>query len=471
MTRPAIPLHDYQQRWIADRSRFVIGKWSRQSGKTFTSTLAIVDDVYEGMTRGERREWVILSRGEKQAAEAMTKGVALHARAYGFAADVLTGTFEAPDETKYRELRITFPNGARVIALPANPDTARGYSAGVFLDEFGRHAKSREIWAALFPTISAGYRIRIASTPAGKQGKFYELMTSGADSGWSRHAVDIHQAVADGLPRDVEELRRGLADEDIWRQEFECEWLDEASSWLDYDLIDACEHPDAGRPELAGDGHTFIGNDIGRRRDLWVAWVWELVGDVAWTREVRTLSRQPFSAHDQALDELVARYRPLRIALDQTGMGEKPVEDAQRRYGPSRVEGVQMTAARKLALADALRERMSDRAARLPAGDRVLRADLHSVRKEVGVTGGVRLLVGAEQEGDGSHADRFWAAALGCGAMQGLGGPIEGEIIPGELLGSLPYGGPDPVYERGAAGFDGRGGLIRSADVVERMGY
>ena len=464
MTRPAIPLYDYQRKWIADRSRFVIGMWSRQSGKTFTSTLAIVDDVYEGMTRGERRDWVILSRGEKQAAEAMANGVALHARAYGLAADVITGAFEGRDGTKYRELRITFPNGARVIALPANPDTARGYSAGVFLDEFARHAKSREIWAALFPTISAGYRIRIASTPAGKRGKFYEIMTSGADSGWSPHVVDIHRAVADGLPRDVEGLRRGLADEDIWRQEFECEWLDEASSWLDYDLIDACEHPDAGRPELTGDGPAFIGNDIGRRKDLWVAWVWELVGDVAWTREVRTLSRQ-------ALDELVARYRPLRIALDQTGMGEKPVEDAQRRYGSSRVEGVQMSAPRKLALADALRERMSDRAARLPAGDRVLRADLHSVRKEVGVTGGVRLLVGAEGEGDGSHADRFWAAALGCGAMQSLGGPIEGEVIPGELLGAFPYGGPDPIYPGSTGAPEDRAGLIRSTDVAERMGY
>ena len=32
----------------------------------------------------------------------------------------------------------------------ANPDTARGFSANVFLDEFAFHKDSREIWKALF---------------------------------------------------------------------------------------------------------------------------------------------------------------------------------------------------------------------------------------------------------------------------------------------------------------------------------
>jgi phage FluMu gp28-like protein len=91
--------------------------------------------------------------------------------------------------------------------LPANPDTARGFSANVFLDEFAFHADSRKIWAALFPVISRqNLKLRITSTPNGKNNKFYDLMTS--DSGiWSKHSTDIYQAVLDGLPRNPKEMK------------------------------------------------------------------------------------------------------------------------------------------------------------------------------------------------------------------------------------------------------------------------
>ena len=39
------------------------------------------------------------------------------------------------------------------------------------------HKDSREIWKALFPVISAGWKLRVVSTPNGKGNKFYELVT------------------------------------------------------------------------------------------------------------------------------------------------------------------------------------------------------------------------------------------------------------------------------------------------------
>ena len=218
MTTPAVPLYAYQKRWIEDQSRFKIAMFSRQCGKTFTTTLDIVDDCYRAWAAKRRVRWVILSRGERQAAEAMREGVKLHAKSYGMAIDEVSRDFVAQDGTIYKELEITLPRGSRVIALPANPDTARGYSANIFLDEFARHQNSRQIWGALFPVLSAGHRIAIASTPNGKGNKFYELMT-GDDRVWSRHRIDIHQAVADGLPYNIEELKAGLGDEDLWDQE------------------------------------------------------------------------------------------------------------------------------------------------------------------------------------------------------------------------------------------------------------
>ena len=414
--RTALTLYPYQQRWVRDQSRFKIGMFARQTGKTFTTTLEIVDDCYEHATLGKRTRWVILSRGERQASEAMEEGVKRHAKAYGMAIDALEFEFEAESGEKYKALEVVLPGGSRITALPANPDTARGYSANVFLDEFALHRDSRKIWGALFPIISAGYRIRVTSTPQGKSNKFYELMSD--ESGfWSRHIVDIHQAVADGLPRDIPMLKAGLNDDELWRQEYELEWLDEASAWLPYDLINSCEDPAAGDPKLYRGGLTVIGNDIARRKHLWVAWPMEFVGDVLWTREIRELDNAPFSEQDEVLDEMVLdRYRTMRVAMDQTGMGEKPVEDAKRRYGQSVVEGVLLSPARRLDLATALKQRFEDRKIRIPAGRRELRADLHGIKKIAGPTGAPRLVIDDDDSESGSHSDRFWAAALAAGA-------------------------------------------------------
>ena len=395
---PAVPLYGYQQRWFLDRSRFKIGKFARQTGKTFTTTLEIVDDCYEAEAAGGRTRWVILSRGERQAAEAMASGVKLHAAAYQIGLESLEYDFKGDSGVSYKALEVAFPNGSRITALPANPDTARGFSANVFLDEFAFHKDSRKIWTALFPVISRGYKLRVTSTPNGKGNKFYELCT-GKDGIWSRHDVDIYQAVADGLPFDIEQMRAAINDEDAWAQEYELEWLDEASAWLTFELIMAAEHAEAGNPELYTGGSCFIGNDIAARNDLWVAWVWELLGDVLWTREVIARRRIKFAVQDAIMDELMERYRVVRLAMDQTGMGEKPVEDAKKRYGAHKVEGVLFTAPRKLAIATSGKQAFEDRKVRIPEGDPVLRADLHKVKKVIGTTGAPRLVADSDSAG------------------------------------------------------------------------
>ena len=408
--------YDYQRAWLNDLSRFKIGMWSRQVGKTFCTTFEIAEDMVDAFLGGRRAPWVMLSRGERQSASNLRqlKG---HLKALGHAFEELESDFRVDEHTVYKRLEIKMSDDVWVIALPANPDTARGESANVYLDEFAIHRDSREIWGALFPVVSAGWKVRITSTPKGKANKFYELMTA-EDSDWSRHVVDIHRAAAEGLPRDVEELRRGLGDEELWQQEFECQWLDEASAWLPYDLITAAEEDEAGAPERYAGGACYIGNDIAARNDLWVAWVIEEVGDVFWTREVRVLKRASFAEQDAVLDELVARYRVARICMDQTGMGEKPVEDAKARYGGSRVEGVIFTQGIKLVLATAGKQAFEDRRIRIPAGDMTLRADLHKLKRIMGPTGAPRFVAEADSTG---HADYAWACFLAVNAASTAG--------------------------------------------------
>ena len=75
LAAPALPLYAYQRRWVQDDSRFKIAMFARQCGKTFTSTLELALDCALAEAAGQRRRWVILSRGERQAREAMNEGV------------------------------------------------------------------------------------------------------------------------------------------------------------------------------------------------------------------------------------------------------------------------------------------------------------------------------------------------------------------------------------------------------------
>jgi len=427
-SKAAVPLYAYQKRWLLDDSRFKIGMFARQTGKTFTTTLEIVDDCFAAEARGSRARWVILSRGERQAREAMEEGVKKHCKAYNLAIEEIASTFHGADGTIYNTLEVVLPGGSRITALPANPDTARGFSANVFLDEFAFHADSRKIWSALFPVISNGYKLRVTSTPNGKGNKFYELMTSGElDGVWSRHLVDIYTAVADGLPRDIAELKAGLNDEDAWAQEYELQWLDEASSWISYELIDGVESDHAGQPEAYSGGACFVGVDIAARNDLFVIWVLEQVGDVYWTREIIARRRISFAEQDALLDEVFKTYRVLRCCMDQTGMGEKPVEDAQRRYGTMRVEGVLFTGPNKLTMATQGKEAFEDKRIRIPLGDRDLRADLHKLKKITSPTGTPRFV--ADSDADG-HADRAWACFMALNAAGNGSVKIEYQGVP-----------------------------------------
>lgn len=433
MTAPL--LYPYQRRWVSDRARFKTGMMARQCGKTFTTTLEAVLDCLDAEAVGRKTRWTILSISQDRAKDAIDNGVKLHLQVLKIAFEALEVPVLEIQETAF-EVRLA--GGSRIRAVSANPTTARGMTENVILDEFAHHKDSRKIWAAMYPVISRpDLKLRVISTPNGKGNRFYDLMT-GADRLWSRHVVNIHQAVADGLPRNVAELRAGMGDDDMWAQEFELEWLDEASAWLSYDLINGVENRLAGLPEHYTGGSCFVGVDIGVRRDLFVIWVLESVGDVLWTREIITRQRVSFGEQDALLDEVMRRYRVVRVCMDQTGLGEKPVEDAQRRHGTLRVEGVLFTSSAKLDLAIAGKKAFQDVRLRIPMGSPELREDLHRVKQVVGATGVPRFV--AERDGHG-HADRTWACFLAVTAA-GVPGYVA-EYRPGSDVGGLWKPRPD----------------------------
>jgi len=420
-TSPAVVLYDYQQQWVKDQAKFKAGMMSRQCGKTFTATFEIVNDCLGKESRRQKSRWVILSRGERQAREAMEEGIKRHLAAFrtGFRA------LEYDWEPTVRALEVILPGGSRITALPSNPDTARGFSANVLLDEFAFHADSRKIWQAVFPIVSKpGLMLRVISTPNGKSNKFYELMTDQSGT-WSRHTTDIYQAVADGLPRNIEELRAGISDPDAWAQEYECRFIDEATAYITYEMITSCEDERAGieiQNIAALQGDLYMGVDIGRKKDLTVIWIWEKVGDVLWTRMVRRLFREPFRIQR----EILFTYLPFtrRCCIDATGLGMQLAEEAVEKYG-SRAEAVMFTASAKEDMAVTIRRHFEDRTIRIPI-DREIRDDLHSIKKITTAAGNTRF--DAERT-DAGHADHFWAAALGTHAATNPTGVVTYETV------------------------------------------
>lgn len=410
MTLPGPILLPYQRRYVADKSRFKAAMWSRQSGKSFSGTLETVDDSLERKTT-----WIYLSRGERQSLELAEKAK-MHLAAYRAGAEALEDYFIGDSGEKFTQYQFRLPNESRHIFLPANPDTARGYSGNVFLDEFAIHKDSRAIWGALYPIITRrpDYKIRIMSTPMGLNNKFADIWMGkgermGGKTVWSRHKVSIYDAVADGLPVDPEELKAGLDDEELWAQEYLCEFLDEATAFLSYELIGRAEDQMATldydlRDFLKG-LERFMGYDVGRRRDLSVLWLLERIGDVFWTRVMERLERMPFSQQAQRLDSVIPHVS--RACIDETGLGMQLAEQAQERHG-SRVEPVTFNGSVKNDLATTFRRAFEDRTIRIPEEER-LRRSLHKVRRVVTSAGNIRY--DAESEADG-HADEFWAGAL-----------------------------------------------------------
>lgn len=470
---PVVKLTLYQQRWVQDKSRFKIGKWSRQAGKSFATSLEAVIDCFEnaGTT------WVFLSAGERQSKELM-RTAAIHARAINLAISEVEDTFKGEDKTEYKQLEILFPNGSRIIGLPANPSTARGHSANILLDEFGFHKDSREIWKALFPTVTRGYKIRIISTPQGKKNKFYELWTAktlqqydgtehvhiGERGGYSKHNVTIDQAVSMGLDLfdeegnriETEDLRIALNDDEAWHQEYLVEFLDETTAWLPYDLIETVEDvrlvaeptwvtrlvaeailhhqeykhlesPPAFSPawlfdELQITGDLYLGFDVARHRDLSIIWVDEKRGEIYCTLAAVSLKKQPFGVQRNVLFSLMKLPRMRRTCIDRTGIGEDMAERALELFGSSRVEGIQFTSAAKEVLAHGIKKSFEDQRDRIPA-DQTIRQSLHSVKKTTTDTGHFRF--DAERTDLVGHADHFWAKALAVSARSTASAPIE----------------------------------------------
>ncbi len=431
----------YQVAWIKDTSRFKLWEKSRRIGATYAQSY---EDVLSAARAVKPMDVWFTSADETAAAEYI-RYCAQWAQLFNIAARDL-GEVVLDSEKDIKALSIEFATGKRIYGLSSNPKAFRSKGGKLVIDEYAFHAAPEELWKAALPVITWGFPVRIISTYNGKGNRYYRMVSQAkkdiAEKGksqWRLHTTTIETAVAQGLADKImgrtliaaerqawiDEAREAAGDEDTWQQEYMCNPVDEATAWLTWELITSAEHADAGRPELYQGGDCYVGMDIGRRRDRTVIWVLERVGDVLWTREVVSLKGASFAEQDAEEDRIFRTYRVRRMCKDQTGMGEKPVEDSKRRHGEYRVEGVLFTGPIKQHLATLGKEAFEDRKARIPQ-DRAIRESHHAVRKMMTVAGNPRFDADRSEAG---HADEFWAHMLALHAAEDTQQPAAGASI------------------------------------------
>jgi phage FluMu gp28-like protein len=431
MKTPLDILLPYQRKVVDDASRFKIWLASRQIGKS----MGLAAEAVRDSAAKQNDMWVVLSAGERQALEFMEK-----AKQWAEAFQLATADYHEErehSEALIKSAEIRWGNGSRMIALPANPSTARGYSANLILDEFAFHEDPDAIWRGIYPSISnplrGQFKLRIASTANGKGNKFFDLWDK--KNGYSKHRTTIHDAVAAGLadkagiPRDkfIADLRAGLDDPEGWAQEFECEFLDGSNVLLPYDLIALAESPDAtetGDPELLanpGNRRLVCGIDFGRQNDPTVCITAEELSSLLIVREVLVLQKTDTPTQRALLESRIAAAR--RTCFDYTGpgvgLGDYMVKDhgefnpEQHKLG--KIELCTFTPALKREIFPKLRRAFeAPTRLRVPA-TRAMREDLHAMQQVI-TNGSYNYWAPRTREG---HSDRCTALALAVRAADG----------------------------------------------------
>ena len=430
--RPANPdglFLPYQERWIVDRSRLKLMEKARQIGLSWSTAYAADERTAE--TGAKWDQW-ISSRDDLQA-RLVIEDCKMFAQVLQIAAEDL-GEMVIDQERKISAYVLHFASGRRIHSMSSNPDAQAGKRGGRILDEFALHPDPRKLWSIAYPGITWGGNMEVISTHRGSANFFNmlirEIREHGNPKRISLHRVTLQDALDQGflfklqqsLPDDHEVkgmteaeyfdfIKSGCADDESFQQEYMCHPADDNTAFLEYDLIASCEY---GREEqweidcsvTRPEGRLFAGLDIGRKKDLTVLWVLELLGDVLYTRMVVELKNMSKPDQEAVLWPVLANLD--RCCFDYTGLGIGWGDDAQKKFGESRIELVTFSARVKETLAYPVRGKMEDKKLRIPYKP-TIRSDLRAVTKETTAAGNIRFTAERSENG---HADRFWALAL-----------------------------------------------------------
>jgi hypothetical protein len=197
-----------QQIVLSSNARRMLLCCSRQWGKSTVTALAA---VHRALFYAES-EIIVTSPSERQSAELVRK------------AKRFTSRLGMPLRGDgHNQISLLFPNGSRIVGLPASEGKVRGFSevSLLLVDEAAR--APRDLYEAVTPMLATtDGSLWLMSTPFGKRGFFYEEWATGGD-GWLR--VSAPATECERIPaRFLDEEREKKGDR-LFRQEFMCEFV------------------------------------------------------------------------------------------------------------------------------------------------------------------------------------------------------------------------------------------------------
>ena len=213
---------EWQARILRATRRRVLMNCTRQAGKTtVTAILALHTAIYK-----PRALILLFSKAQRQSSELLSK-IQQH----------ITTMDAPPLMAKEAATELRLKNGSRIVSLPGDGDTIRGYSAPDLIVEDEAAFVMDELYEAFLPMLatSKNGRLILMSTPNGKRGHFYAAWSSGSPI-WQRESITAHD-----VPRITTEYLEEMRSEfGPWKykQEFECQFVEAEDQYFADDVIE-----------------------------------------------------------------------------------------------------------------------------------------------------------------------------------------------------------------------------------------
>ena len=228
-----IGLYNAQKR-ILDQlidNRFFVLLASRQTGKTTTMTIYI---LWTLLFFNDQRILLVANK-EDTAIEIFSR--------VRMAYEMMPNWIKSP-VVEYGKTSMVLENGSQASISTTTGTAARGKAVSVLIiDEvaFIEPHLMDPFWASVFPIVSSSKKAKVfmCSTPNGTGNLFYDIYTGALDkkNGWA-HDKFLWSEVPGRDEEWVRITKGGLASEQKWSQEFECNFLNAGTSSLSEDLYD-----------------------------------------------------------------------------------------------------------------------------------------------------------------------------------------------------------------------------------------
>jgi len=440
----------FQMQLLNTTSRFSIDVKSRQIAWSFTAAL----DAYCDALINPGWPHVFVSINLDEAKEKLR-----------YVRNIMEATDDPVRPKKLKTDSVTeieFADGSRFITHPCRPVRGKA-GTRVYLDEMAHYQEGMDktIYTAALPaTTKAGGYIRIGSSPLGARGLFWEIATESIRQfkgfvrrsipWWNIRAMCLDVKAAGMLAPYMTteervykfgsivliELYENMFLEDF-QQEYECAWVDEATSWISWETIAKNQNPNllhwhcqsvdevySAIPEILKAiserkiENTFsAGIDIGRKRDLTECFVLgkNFSNETLPTRIMISLENVKYDDQQACFIKLFNELPIVNGLIDENGIGGQLAENLNEATHVT--ENASYTIANKELWAVEARIYSERHAVPIPT-DRDLAYQIHSVKKKV--TTGKTSIFDTERN-EKHHADKFWAwaTAIYAGSSQG----------------------------------------------------